>query len=58
MNTSIEQMSVQELKSLAYDQLVLFEQAQKNLQLLNGEIAKRNKIEIPEEVKKEDIHTD
>ncbi len=37
----ITKMSTTELKALAYDQLVITEQAQKNIQAINSELAKR-----------------
>lgn len=43
-------MTVEQLKSLAYDQMVLLQQAQNNLQILNAEIAEKSK---PEEGKVE-----
>lgn len=38
-------MTVEQLKSLAYDQMVLLQQAQNNLQILNAEIAEKSKPE-------------
>lgn len=46
-------MSVIELESLAYRQLVLIEQAQKNLAVINQEIQRRNQILPAENVKEE-----
>lgn len=51
---NLQQMTLETLKSLAYDQLVQLEQTQQNLRLINEEIAKRVKEEreaklIPEE---------
>jgi hypothetical protein len=40
-NIDIKKMSVVELESLAYRQIVLLEQTQKNLQVLNNEINTR-----------------
>lgn len=39
----LTKMSVTELKSLAYDQLVMIENIQKNLVAINQEISKRDK---------------
>jgi len=38
---SIEEMSIGELKALAYDQVVLLQQTQNNINLLQAEIQKR-----------------
>jgi len=38
---SIEQMTVDELKGLCYDQIVLLQQTQNNINLLQAEIQKR-----------------
>jgi len=40
--TDITKMSITDLKALAYDQLAMIENCQKNLVALNQEIAKRN----------------
>ena len=45
----ITKKSVDELKSLAYDQMVELQRIQQNLQLINNEIAKR--AEVKEEKK-------
>ena len=37
----ITQMSLEELKALAYDQIVILESAQNNLRQINAEIEKR-----------------
>lgn len=37
--------TVVELKALAFDEIVKFESAQKNIQIINAEIAKRAKEE-------------
>ncbi len=42
----LTKMSLTELKSLAYDQLVQIEQNQNNLRLINTEISKRPKEEV------------
>ena len=39
---NIKDMSVEQLKSMAYDTLAIIEQNQRNLQLLNQEIAKKS----------------
>jgi hypothetical protein len=44
-------MTLEQLKSLAYDQIVLQAQVQQNIQLIQAEIAKREKSE-PEKVEK------
>lgn len=50
----IKTMTVEQLKALAFDQLVLLEQAQNNLKVINAEIQLRNQPELPkEEVKPE-----
>ena len=38
---SIEQMSLEELKSLCYDQIILLQQTQNNINLLQAEINKK-----------------
>jgi hypothetical protein len=38
----ISKLSVVELESMAYKQVVLLNQTQKNIQILEAEIAKRN----------------
>lgn len=38
---TVEQMTVEELKAIAYDQWVLFQQIQNNLNILQAELAKR-----------------
>lgn len=44
--------TLEELKVMAYDQLVVLEQTQNNLKVINQEIAKRQvKEEVKEEVK-------
>ena len=46
MQKQISEFTIVELKSLAYDQLVLAEQAQNNLKIINTEIAKRNEAPV------------
>ena len=41
MEKNIKDLSVVELKALAYDQLALLERAQRNIQTINQEIAGR-----------------
>ena len=48
---NIKDMSIEKLKSMAYDTAVIIEQNQRNLQLLNQEIAKKS-AEKPDESKK------
>ena len=40
---TVEAMSVEELKALCYDQIVLLQQAQNNVNILQAEINKREK---------------
>jgi hypothetical protein len=40
----IEEMTVAELKALCYDQIVLLQQTQNNINLLQAEINKKTKI--------------
>jgi len=47
----ITKISVAELKALAYDSLVQLDAIQKNLQIINAELAKRN--ESPKGVKED-----
>ncbi len=49
----ITNLSVVELKALAFDTLVVIENSQKNLQLINQEINK--KINEPKDIKEETI---
>lgn len=49
MQTDVTKMTVEQIKALAYDQIVLLEQAQNNLKILNAEIQKR--LNEPKEVK-------
>ena len=42
----VTKLSVEQIKSMAYDQIVLLEQTQRNLQILNTEIAKRNEPKV------------
>jgi hypothetical protein len=48
---NIKEISISELKALAYDQLTLIEQAQNNLKIINQEILERQKSQqvVPEE---------
>lgn len=48
-------MTVQELKSVAYDLLVSLENVQNNLKIVNTEIAKRQNSPKAEEVKAPDV---
>lgn len=47
---NIKEMSVEKLKAMAYDAVAIIEQNQRNLQLLNQEIAKKS-AEKPDEAK-------
>jgi len=40
---NLKEMSLEQLKALAYDQLALLEQTQNNLRLINVEIAEKSK---------------
>jgi hypothetical protein len=40
---TLEEMTVEELKALAYDQIVLLQQTQNNINLIQAEINKRLK---------------
>jgi hypothetical protein len=52
MNKNIKEMSLEELKSLAYDQLVELNRVQNNVNVLEAEIQLRNKpVEVKEEKK-------
>ena len=45
----IEEMSVMELESLCYKQIVLLQQAQNNINIIQAEIAKRENVSKPDE---------
>ena len=47
MDKTLAEMTLIELKAMAYDQFALLEQCQQNLQIINAEIAKRQ--EEPED---------
>ena len=40
---TVEQMTVEELKALAYDQIMLFNQTQANINIIQAELVKREK---------------
>lgn len=42
----ITKLSVQELKSLAYDEILKLELAQRNIKTLQSEIEKKNTLEV------------
>ena len=46
---TIEELSVSELKALAYDQVVLLQQTQNNINIIQAEIAKRENVSKPDE---------
>lgn len=46
MNKTLQQCTMIELKAMVYDQLVISEQAEKNRQIINQEIAARNEAEL------------
>lgn len=48
-----EELSVQELKALAYDQFATLEVTQKNLKIINNRIAELSKPATAEEVRTE-----
>ena len=48
---NIKDMSVEQLKSMAYDTLAIIEQNQRNLQLLNQEIGKKELYHLSEKEK-------
>jgi hypothetical protein len=52
----IEEMNVVELKALAYDQLALLEQTQKNIQVINQMISKKTQENKPAN-KKDELKT-
>jgi hypothetical protein len=43
----VKKLDVKEIKALAYDQLAILEQTQKNLQILNQVIAEKSKPAEP-----------
>ena len=45
MIKTIKDFTIIELKAMAYDQLIIIEQAQVNIKLINTEIAERTKSE-------------
>ncbi len=47
-------MSLDQLKILAYDQLVLLEQAQQNIKIINEQIVNKSKVEQTKELKQVD----
>lgn len=60
MEKQLSDMSVVELKAMVYDQLAQSEQCQKNMQVLNAEIAKKSqpeKAKEPQEVVVEEVKT-
>jgi hypothetical protein len=38
----LTKLKIEQLKAMAYDQIVILEQTQRNIQVLNAEIQKRN----------------
>jgi hypothetical protein len=46
----IDKMTLSELKELAYDQMVILQQTQTNLQVINNRIQEKKKGTIEEEV--------
>jgi hypothetical protein len=51
----ITKLSVQELKSLAYDKLALLQQCESDLRAINTEIANRGQATEKEEVKESEV---
>ncbi len=51
MNKPFEQLTVEELKSLAYDQLIELNRVQKNIQILEARIAEVSKLPVEKDVK-------
>ena len=41
----LKTLSVEQLKVLAYDQIILLNQTQSNIRVIEAEIAERNKVE-------------
>ena len=46
---TIEEMSLMELESICYKQIVLLQQTQNNINILQAEIAKRENVSKPDE---------
>jgi hypothetical protein len=46
METEMTKLSLEQLKAMVYDHLVMLEQTQKNLQLLNEEIKSRGEKNV------------
>lgn len=46
----IKKLTLEQLKALAYDQLVMVEQSQNNIKVINAEISERNKNMSEEEM--------
>ena len=59
MEKNISEISIETLKAVAYDNLVLIEQSQKNLAIINQELQKRSQTsEVKEEQKPVEKKTD
>ena len=52
----LTKMTLEQLKSLAYEQIKLFEETRRNLQILDAEISKREKEVKEEPTKKQYEH--
>jgi hypothetical protein len=46
---NITELSVEQLKALAYDQIVLSNQAQRNIAAIEAELAKRQQVDTPQQ---------
>ncbi len=51
MQKPFEQLTVEELKALAYDQLLELNRVQKNIQILEARIAEVSKLPVEKDVK-------
>lgn len=51
MNKPFEQLTIEELKSLAYDQLIELNRVQKNIQILEARIAEVSKLPAEKDAK-------
>lgn len=49
----MDKLSILEIKAMIYDQIIIAETAQKNIQMLNEQLLKRKQVEVKEEVKAE-----
>ena len=49
---NVEDMTIEQLKALAYDQIVVFNRAQANINIIQAEIDKREQAELKKNDKK------